>query len=285
MDVVDRASSVVGKVPVSSDSAAFESKLKGHVRRYDSHVQHEFLREVTRSAVSTDGSELEVVDVTSRKVVERVASSLGGVNESRASNGSRVLDTVRLGVHSLSKPELEAGVGEGVPLEDNLLSNSRLNSRFAESSRSTSESHGLSSLVARETASVLVASRSSDSDLSAGSEEEGSTLERSHGDVAGLSAADGLGEIGLSTSLSGQIAESSVDSLVVLHLKVVPSDLITTIGRSSPGKVDVTLGGGSFEAHGRRHGSQVDGDSVRVSTGSARVDRTNLESVSSLSSS
>jgi len=121
--------------------------------------------------------------------------------------------------------------------------------------------------------------------LRAGSEEEGSTLERSHGDVAGLGAADCLGEIGLSTSLSGQVAESSVHSLVGLDFKVVSSDLITTVCRSSPGKVDITLGGGSFKAHRRRYGSQVDGNFVGVRSGSARVDRTYLESVSSLSSS
>lgn len=283
LDVIDRASSVVGKVPVSSDSTAFESKLKGHVRRYDGHVQHEFLREVTRSTVSADCSELEVINVTSLKVVERVASSFGCVNESRTSIGSRGLDTIRLGSHSLSEPKLEAGVREGVPFEDNLLSYSRLNSRFTESSRSASESHSLSSLVARKTASILVASKSSDSYLSAGSEEEGSTLERSHRDVAGLCATDCLGEIGLSTSLSRQVAEGSVDTLVVLDFKVVSSDLITTVGRSSPGKVDITLGGGSSEAHGRRHSSQVDGNPVGVSSSSTRVDRANLESVSSLS--
>lgn len=92
----------------------------------------------------------------------------------------------------MSEPKLEASIREGVPFEDDLLSNSRLNSRLAESSRSASESHGLSSLVARQTASILVASKGSHSNLSASSQEEGSVLERSHGDVAGLSATDSL---------------------------------------------------------------------------------------------
>lgn len=73
--------------------------------------------------------------------------------------------------------------------------------------------------------------------------------------------------------------------MVVLDLKVVSSDLISTVSRSSPGKVDITLGRGSSEAHRRRYSSQVNGYSVRVSSSSTRVDRAHLESVSSLSSS
>lgn len=84
--------------------------------------------------------------------------------------------------------------------------------------------------------------------------------------------------------MSRQVAESSVDTLVGLDFKVVPSDLITTVGRSSPAKVDIALGGGGFEAHGRRHSSQVDRNSVGVRARSTRVDRAHLESVSSLSS-
>jgi len=243
----------------------------------------EFLREVTGATVGTDSSKFEPVNVSSLKVVELEASGLGASNLSGASKRSVVLDTVRSLIDFLSVPELEAGVRERVPLKDNLLSNSRLDSRLAEGSRSTSQLNGAGQLGARKTTSILVAGLSSDSDVTTSSEVEGSSLERSHGNLAGFSGSS-LGEVNLTTSLSRQVAESLVSTLRVHDLKVVASDTRTTVGRSGPVEGDIASVRYSGEAHRSGSGSQFDRDGYRPRSPSARVGGTDLEGVRGLRS-
>ena len=104
------------------------------------------------------------------------ASGFSASDLSGASDFSGINSTVGSHADFLSIPEFETGIREGVPLEDDLLSNSRLDSRSAEGSRSSGQLDDAGLLAARNTASALVASLSSDLDVTSSSEEEGGSL-------------------------------------------------------------------------------------------------------------
>lgn len=222
----DSSASVVRQLPGSSSITAFSFEVQSNLSGSDSHVDLEFLGEITRSAVGADGSELEPVDVSSLKVVELEASGFSASDLSGASNLSRVLDAVGFLGDFLSVPEFETGVREGVPLKHDLLANSRLNSRSVEGSRGSGQLDSAGLNGTRKTASVLVASLRSDSDVASSSEVEGSSLQRSHRDIAGLNrfGEAGLFEVNLTAVLSVQVAECLPSALGVHHFEVVASD-------------------------------------------------------------
>jgi hypothetical protein len=267
-------------------------EFEGNNSRSHSHVNLEFLREFTRSAVSTDGSDLEPVDVTSDKVVESVARGLSSSDDSGVSLGdefgtselSVISSAIGCGSNILSEPKFETSVGKGVPFEDNLLSNSRLDSRSAKGGRSTGKLDSADHGVARKSTSVLVASLSSDLDVSSRSEVEGSNLKRSHGDLAGLKSRASSSSDRSSTSLVSKTVKATPLVLVGENFEGVGSDGRTTVGRSGPGECDVTSARNGVQAHRARYGSQRDTDQARPSSPSARVLRANLVGVSLLSS-
>lgn len=115
----DGTATVGSEFPGSSDTTSNLFEFEGNLRRFHSHVNLEFLREFTRSAVSTDGSDLEPVDVTSDKVVESVARGLSSSDDSGVSLGdefgtselSVISSAIGCGSNILSEPKFETSVG------------------------------------------------------------------------------------------------------------------------------------------------------------------------------
>jgi len=111
VDGTNVASSIVGHNPANSYRASFNLKVKRlHLFGLNSHIDLEFLREITRSTVSRNGSKFEPVNVSSLKVIQLERSSLSSSNLSGASESVRVSNTVRSLLNFLSIPKLKRGV-------------------------------------------------------------------------------------------------------------------------------------------------------------------------------
>ena len=83
---------IVGHNLANSYRASFNLKFKRlHLFKLNSHVDLEFLREITRSTVSRNGSKFEPVNISSLKVIELERSSLSSSNISGASESVRVV--------------------------------------------------------------------------------------------------------------------------------------------------------------------------------------------------
>lgn len=289
----DGTATVGVEFPGSSDSTSNLFEFERNLRRSHSHVNLEFLREFTRSTVGADGSDLEPIDVTGDKVVKSVACGLSSPNDSGVSLGDKfstselsiIFSAIGCGTNILSEPKFETGVGKGVPFEDDLLSNSRLDSRSTKGGRSTGKLDSADAISARKSATVLVTGFSSDSDVSSSSEIEGSNLKRSHRDLASLSSRTSNSGDSLSALLVCKTVKGTPLVLVTENFEAIGSDGSTTIGRSGPGEYDVTSVGSGGQAHRARYGSQRDRDQVRPSSPSTRVLRAHLEGVSHLTSS
>lgn len=139
-------------------------------------------------------------------------------------------------------------------------------------------------ITARNTASVLVASLSSDSDVCSSTEVEGSLLKRGHRNLAGLESGTNSFSDGLSTGLAIQVAKGTPLVLGGEDFKAVASDGRTTVSRSSPGELDIACVGSSVEAHRLRYRRRSDLYQVRPTSPSTRVSGANLEAVNSLTS-